>query len=81
MNRRSEVSANKDLTEELDKPVVIKLKKKKIYGRLKENIRATDLAEMRLLSSSNRGVNNHYVLYRCFHLSPNMLESNECKYM
>ena len=28
MNRRSEVSANKDLTEELDKPVVIKLKKK-----------------------------------------------------
>ena len=31
MNRRSEVSANKDLTEELDKPVVIKLKKKRKF--------------------------------------------------
>ena len=52
----SEINANKQLSEELHKPVIKKLKKRKIYARWKENFWAADLAEMRSLSSKNKNV-------------------------
>ena len=42
----SGVSVNKQLVEELHKPVIKKFKRKKVYARLKDNIWASDLAEM-----------------------------------
>ena len=50
------MSVNKELSQELHKIVIKKLKKSKLYARFKDNIWATDLAEMRSLSSLNHGV-------------------------
>ena len=44
---RSEMSLTEQLVEELHKPVIKKFKRRKIYARLKNNIWAVDLAEMR----------------------------------
>ena len=49
----SEVSVNEELAEELHKPLIKKFKRRKVYARSKENIRAADLAEMESLSSKN----------------------------
>ena len=46
METESGVSVNEELTEELHKSVIKKLKKRKIYGRFKDNNWAVDLAEM-----------------------------------
>ena len=35
-----------DLAEELHKPIIIKLKKKTVYSRFKDNIQGADLADM-----------------------------------
>ena len=43
----SRVSVNEQLAEELDKPVIKKLKKRRVYARFKENFWAVDLAEMK----------------------------------
>ena len=42
--------------EELHKQVLKEFKRRKVYGRLKDNIWAVDLAEMRSLSSKNKNV-------------------------
>ena len=52
----SGASVNKDLVEELHKPVIKKFKSKKAYSRFKESIWAADLAKMGSLYSSNCGV-------------------------
>ena len=39
-------SVNKELAEELHKPVIKKIKRKRVYARLKGNIWAADLAEI-----------------------------------
>ena len=44
------------LAQELHKPVIKKLKRRKVYPRFKDDIWATDLAEMGSLSSKDRGV-------------------------
>ena len=43
------MSVHKPLGEELYKPVTEKYERRKVYGRLKENIWATDLAVMEKL--------------------------------
>ena len=48
----SGVSVNEELAQELHKPVIKKLKRR-VYERCKDNIWATDLAEMGSLSSKN----------------------------
>ena len=50
------MSVNDDIVEELHKPVIKKFKKRKLCARIKGNIWAADLVEMRSLSSFNRGV-------------------------
>ena len=42
---------NEEIAEELHKPVIKKIKRRKIYARFKDNIWAADLGEMRSLSS------------------------------
>ena len=50
------MSVNKQLAEELHKPVIKKLKRRKVYARFKDNIWATDLSEMGSLSSENKNI-------------------------
>ena len=58
----SGVSVNKQLAEELHKPVIKKkIKRRKVYARFKDNIWAIYLAEMGSLSSKNKIVK--YLLY------------------
>ena len=56
----SEISANEQLPEELHKPVIKKLKRKKVYARFKDNSWSADLTEMESLSSKNK--NAKYLL-------------------
>ena len=44
------------IAEELHKPVIKKLKRRKVYPRLKDNIWAADLAKMGSFSSENKNV-------------------------
>ena len=52
----SVISLNKQLAEELHKPIIKKLKRRKAYTRFKDNIQTADLAGMGSLSDSNRNV-------------------------
>ena len=53
----SGISVNEQLAEELHKPITKKFKRRKVYAkRKKDNIWATDLAEIGSLSSANKNV-------------------------
>ena len=56
--KRLGASVNEELAEELHKPVIKNFKRRKVYARFKDSIRAADLAEMESLSSMNKNVNN-----------------------
>ena len=47
---------NQQLAEELHKPIIKKLKKRKIHAAFKNNIWGADLADMQLLSRYNKGI-------------------------
>ena len=49
-------SVNEEIDKELNKPVINKFNRKRVYSKVKDNIWAADLAEMGWLSSKNRGV-------------------------
>ena len=55
---------NEVVAQTIHKPVIKKLKRRKLYSRFKDNIYAADLTELGSLSSTNRGVN--YLL--CDHI-------------
>ena len=44
------------LADELHKPIVRKLNKRKLYSSFKDNIWGVDLADMQLLSKFNKGI-------------------------
>ena len=50
------MSVNEQLVEKLHKAVTKKFKRRKVYGRFKDNIWAEDLSEMELFSSKNKNV-------------------------
>ena len=47
---------NEQLAEELHKPIIRKLKKRKVYSAVKDNIWGVDLEDMQLLSKYNKGI-------------------------
>ena len=49
------MTQNKQLAEELHKPIIRKIKKIKLYSTFKDNIWGADLADMQLISKSNKG--------------------------
>ena len=57
----SGVSVNQKLAQELHELVITKFKRSRFYARFKDYIGASDLAEMRSLSTENRSVK--YLLY------------------
>ena len=55
------IPQNKKLAEELHKPIIRKFKRRAVYSAFKDNIWATDLADMQLISKFNKGF-RYYVL-------------------
>ena len=45
---------NEQLVEELHKPIIRKLKKRKVYSAFKDNIWGAELADMQLISKFNK---------------------------
>ena len=49
------IPQNEELAEELHKPIIRKLKKRKVYSAFKDNIWGADLADMQLITKFNKG--------------------------
>ena len=47
---------NQQLGEEVHKPIIKKIKKRKVHAALKDNIWGADIADMQLLSRYNKGI-------------------------
>ena len=52
---KNENISNKELAEELQKPIIRNLKKRKIHSHFIDNIWGADLADMQLISKFNKG--------------------------
>ena len=50
------IPQNEQLADELQKPIIRKFKKRKVYSAFKDNIWGADLADMQLLSKYNKGI-------------------------
>ena len=50
------IPENEQLANELHKPIIRKLEKRKVYSTFKDNIWGVDLADMQLLSKYNKGI-------------------------
>ena len=53
---KNEIKENQQLANELHKPIIRKLKKRKVYSSYKDNIWGVDLADMQLISKYNKGI-------------------------
>ena len=52
---KNKIISNKKLAEELQKPIIIKFKKRKVQLPFMDNIWSADLADMQLISKFNKG--------------------------
>ena len=50
---KKSIAQNEQLTEERHKPIIKKIKKRKVYSPFKDYIWAADLADMQLISKFN----------------------------
>ena len=50
------IMQNKELAQELHKPIIRKFEKRKVYWSFTDNICGADLADMQLLSKPNKGI-------------------------
>ena len=53
---KNEIISNKELAEELHKPIIRKFKKRKVHSSFIDNIWGADLADMQLISKFNIGI-------------------------
>ena len=53
---QNEIASNKKLTEELQKPIIRKFNKEKVYSSFIDNIWGADLADMQLISKFDIGI-------------------------
>ena len=58
----NEIKENLQLAKELQKPIIRKFKKRKVYSRFKDNIWGADLADMQLISSLIKDLDFYCVL-------------------
>ena len=54
--------SNKELVEDLHKPITRKFKKRKVHSSLIDNILGADFADMQLISKFKKGFRFFYVL-------------------
>ena len=53
---KNEIKENKQLANELHKPIIRKFRKRKVYSSFKDNIWGLDLADMELISKYDKGI-------------------------
>ena len=56
MSRGSGIASSSILADELHKPIIRKINKRKVYSQFKDNIWGVDLADMQSLSRKNKGI-------------------------
>ena len=54
-NSNNDIKQNLQLAEELHKPIIKKIRKRKVYSGFKDNIWGADLADIQLISKFNKG--------------------------
>ena len=59
---KSELISNQELAEEFHKPIIGKIEKRKVHSSFKDHIWGSDLVDMQLLSTINKGFPFFYVL-------------------
>ena len=52
----NEIKQNRQLAEELHKPIIKKIKKRTVYSTFEDHICGTDLADMQLIRKFNKGI-------------------------
>ena len=57
------IAQNEQLADELHKPIITKLKKRKVYSAFKDSIWVADLADMQLISKFNEGFLGFHLCY------------------
>ena len=68
---KNKIKQNQQLRNELHKPIIRKVKKRKVYSSFKYNIWGVDLADMQLISKYNKGIRyllcaiNFFSKYAC----------------
>ena len=67
---KSEIKSNKQLAEELHKPIIRKSKKRRVYSSFKDNIWDADLVDMQIISKYDK---RSYFLLRVIHIFSKML--------
>ena len=55
-NNKNETKQNLQLANELHKPIIRKIRKRKVYSGFRDNIWGADLADMQLISKFNKGL-------------------------
>ena len=60
---KNENMSNKILAAELDKPIIRKFDKQKVYSSFIDNIWGADLADMQLISKFNKGIRFFIMCY------------------
>ena len=53
-NNKNETKQNLQLANELHKPIIRKIRKRKVYSGFRDNIWGADLADMQLISKFNK---------------------------
>ena len=53
---KNEIKENEQLANELDKPIIRKSRKRKVYSSFRDNIWRVDLVDMQLISKYNKGI-------------------------
>ena len=56
MRDKSAIMQKQQLTKELHKPIITKLKKKKVYSSFKDNVMEADVANVKLISKFYKGI-------------------------
>ena len=59
---KNENNSNKELAEELHKPIIRKINKRKVHSPFIDNIWGAELANMQLISKFNKGFRFFYML-------------------
>ena len=59
---KNENIPNKELAEELHKPIIGKFNKRKVHSQFIDNIWVADVADMQLINKFNKGFRLYYVL-------------------
>ena len=63
---KNENISNKELGEELHKPIIRKFKERKVHSPFIDNISGADLAHMELISKFNKGFRDFYYVLLIF---------------